>query len=78
MTPRLKKAIARTAEFSGQPEDAVADMAAENLEAGIAQAEKVARSTLAKAIKKVHIGGAARARGGRSRRSKTPAQAAAA
>jgi len=76
MTQRLKKAIARTAEFSGQPEDAVADLAAANLEAGLAAAEKVARGTLSKAIKKVQIGGSVH-RGGRSRSRKTAEPAAA-
>jgi hypothetical protein len=72
MTPRLKQAIERTAEFSGASKDEVADMAAANLESAIAQAEKSVRSAFKKAIGRVTIGPGGR----KGRAGKTPKRAA--
>jgi nucleoid-associated protein YgaU len=77
MTPRLKQAIERTAEFSGASKDEVADMAAANLESAIAQAEKSVKAAFKKAINKVHIGpGARKGRAGKTR-ARSPQAAAA-
>lgn len=69
MTPRLNKAIQRTAEFSGAKENEVADMAAQTLERGIEAAEKQIKAKFKSAIKRAVTFGAG-VRRGKSRKGK--------
>jgi hypothetical protein len=63
MTPRLTKAIKRTAEFAGTKENEVEDMAAQTLERGLEQAEKQVKAKFRGAIKRAVTFGAGAKRG---------------
>jgi hypothetical protein len=76
MSPRLKKAIARTAEFTDTSEGEVADLAADGLERSLADAEKQVKAKFKSAIKRVTIGAAVKKRAHRATRNKPAAVAA--